>query len=139
MEERTVKSQGYAKVTVPECSQWDFRDPCEVRRILDRVADRWSLPVIELLERRTHRFSELLRALDGISHRMLAATLRQLERDGIVTRTVFPVVPPRVDYALTPLGATLFQTLLKLAEWTEANQSVIDHSRARYDAVAAER
>ena len=99
----------------------------------------FDVPVIELLEQRTHRFSELLRALDGISHRMLAATLRQLERDGIVTRTVFPVVPPRVDYALTPLGATLFQTLLKLAEWTEANQSVIDHSRARYDAVAAER
>ncbi|WP_307817558.1 winged helix-turn-helix transcriptional regulator [Nocardia acididurans] len=78
-----------------------FND-CEVRQILDRVADKWSLLVIAYLEERTLRFSELKATIDGVSQRMLSRTLRQLERDGLVTRTVYPTVPPRVDYALTP-------------------------------------
>ena len=82
------------------------REDCEVRQILDRIADKWSLLAIALLEGRTLRFTELRREIDGISQRMLTVTLRQLERDGLVTRTVYPVVPPRVEYALTPLGAT---------------------------------
>ena len=84
--------------------QWDTREDCEVRQILDRVADKWSLLVIALLDRRRLRFTELRREIDGISQRMLTVTLRQLERDGLVDRTVHPVVPPRVDYELTPLG-----------------------------------
>jgi DNA-binding HxlR family transcriptional regulator len=138
MEERISKSDTYAKVT-EECGyQWDHRQHCEARRILDRVADRWSLPVMQRIAARKMRFSELHRDLPGISHRMLTSTLRQLERDGIVERTVFPVVPPRVDYALTPLGETLYDTLLKLADWSENNATAIAESRKRFDAQAAD-
>ncbi|KAB2340795.1 winged helix-turn-helix transcriptional regulator [Actinomadura rudentiformis] len=113
--------------------QWDTREDCEVRQILDRVADKWSLLVIALLDRRSLRFTELRRKIDGISQRMLTVTLRQLERDGIVRRTVHPVVPPRVDYELTPLGATLHDTIRSLVTWTERHQNEIAAARAAYD------
>jgi DNA-binding HxlR family transcriptional regulator len=105
-----------------------------VRQILDRVADKWSLLVIALLEHRTLRFTELRRRIDGVSQRMLTVTLRQLERDGLVRRTVHPVVPPRVDYALTPLGSTLHATIQALVTWTETHQNEIAAARATYDA-----
>ncbi|WP_265522410.1 winged helix-turn-helix transcriptional regulator [Oerskovia flava] len=117
-----------------EIWQWDTREGCEVRQILDRVADKWSLLAIALLDRRTMRFTELKREIDGISQRMLSRTLRQLERDGMVTRTVHPVVPPRVDYALTPMGATLHSTIKSLVVWTEDHQLEIARARAEYDA-----
>ncbi|MFE2296150.1 winged helix-turn-helix transcriptional regulator [Streptomyces sp. NPDC059452] len=113
--------------------QWDTREGCEVRQILDRVADKWSLLAIAHLERRTLRFSELRRLIDGISQRMLTVTLRQLERDGLVRRTVYPVVPPRVEYALTPMGATLHTTIQSLVDWTEGHQQEIAKARAEYD------
>ncbi|MFF7250538.1 winged helix-turn-helix transcriptional regulator [Embleya sp. NPDC008237] len=116
--------------------QWDVREGCEVRQILDRVADKWSLLVIAILESRTLRFTELRREIDGISQRMLTVTLRQLERDGLVRRTVYPVVPPRVDYALTPMGTTLHTTIRSLVTWTEEHQERIAEARARYDARA---
>ncbi|MGH8775046.1 MAG: winged helix-turn-helix transcriptional regulator [Jiangellaceae bacterium] len=114
--------------------QWDTREDCEVRQILDRIADKWSLLVIALLDRRTLRFTELRREIDGISQRMLTVTLRQLERDGLVRRTVYPVVPPRVDYELMPLGATLHDTVQSLVSWTEQHQNEIAAARADYDA-----
>ncbi|MDQ4026108.1 MAG: helix-turn-helix transcriptional regulator, partial [Actinomycetota bacterium] len=117
--------------------QWDAREDCEVRQILDRVADKWSLLAIALLDGRTLRFSELQRKIDGISQRMLTVTLRQLERDGLVTRTVYPVVPPRVEYSLTPLGCTLLSTIQSLVTWTEEHQAEIAAARADYDARAA--
>ncbi|KDN88150.1 hypothetical protein KCH_00820 [Kitasatospora cheerisanensis KCTC 2395] len=117
-----------------EVLQWDVREDCEVRQILDRIADKWSLLVITLLDRRSLRFTELRRAIDGVSQRMLTVTLRQLERDGLVERTVHPVVPPRVDYALTPLGRTLHATIRSLVTWTEAHQREIAAARAVYDA-----
>ncbi|WP_018348719.1 winged helix-turn-helix transcriptional regulator [Longispora albida] len=113
--------------------QWDGREGCEVRQILDRVADKWSLLVIALLDRRGLRFTELKREIDGISQRMLTVTLRQLERDGLISRTVHPVVPPRVDYALTPLGETLHATIQSLVMWTETHQDEIAAARADYD------
>ncbi|MFE3073295.1 winged helix-turn-helix transcriptional regulator [Streptomyces sp. NPDC059247] len=113
--------------------QWDAREGCEVRQILDRVADKWSLLAIAHLERQTLRFSELRRRIEGISQRMLTVTLRQLERDGLVRRTVHPVVPPRVEYALTPLGATLHTTIQTLVDWTENHQQEIATARATYD------
>ncbi|AYN32675.1 transcriptional regulatory protein [Streptomyces albus] len=116
--------------------QWDTRQGCEVRQILDRVADKWSLLVIALLDRRTLRFSELRRQIEGISQRMLTVTLRQLERDGLVLRTVYPVVPPRVDYELTQLGVTLHDTIRSLVVWTEEHQNEIAAARAQYDAKA---
>lgn len=117
--------------------QWDKRQDCEVRQILDRIADKWSLLVISLLARRTLRFSELRREIDGISQRMLTLTLRHLERDGLISRTVYPVVPPRVDYELTDLGCTLLEITDSLVRWTEAHQDEIAAARARYEAAEA--
>ncbi|GAA5055342.1 DNA-binding HxlR family transcriptional regulator [Thermocatellispora tengchongensis] len=145
MEEGTSKSPGARADTgagrpplidpdyLYEAQQWDTRQDCEVRQILDRVADKWSLLVIALLDRRTLRFTELRRTIDGISQRMLTVTLRQLERDGLVRRTVHPVVPPRVEYSLTPLGVTLHATIQSLVTWTERHQHEIAAARAAYD------
>jgi len=113
--------------------QWDTREDCQVRQILDRVADKWSLLVIALLDNRRLRFTELRREIDGVSQRMLTVTLRQLERDGLVKRTVHPVVPPRVEYELTPLGGTLHSTIRSLVTWTEAHQGEIAAAREAYD------
>ncbi|WP_436776920.1 winged helix-turn-helix transcriptional regulator [Yinghuangia sp. YIM S09857] len=136
MEEGTYKSPGNCEGTTRDydAHQWDTREDCEVRQILDRIADKWSLLVIALLDQRTLRFTELRRKIDGISQRMLTVTLRQLERDGLVERTVYPVVPPRVEYALTPLGATLHDTIQALVTWTEDHQNEIAAARAVYDA-----
>jgi DNA-binding HxlR family transcriptional regulator len=135
MEDGTSKSASYPAGT--ECSEWDVRNDCTVRQILDRVADKWSLLVISLLEERTLRFSELQRLIDGVSQRMLTVTLRQLERDGLVSRTVYPVVPPRVEYELTPLGVTLHATIKSLVDWTETHQREVAAARAEYDARTA--
>lgn len=135
MEEGTLKSPRHCTGTDDDYGvlQWDTREGCEVRQILDRVADKWSLLVIALLERRTLRFTELRQRIEGISQRMLTVTLRQLERDGLVKRTVHPVVPPRVDYELTPLGATLHDTIQALVAWTEEHQQEISVARTEYD------
>src|SRR2546421_11595453 len=120
------------------------RDPeadpaCELRNILDRIADKWSLLVIYVLADGSRRFSELRRAIDGISQRMLTLTVRQLEREGLVNRTVFPLVPPRVDYELSPLGSTLLETIQSLVAWAGEHGNEIAAARAAYDArVAAE-
>ncbi|MFD5898011.1 winged helix-turn-helix transcriptional regulator [Streptomyces sp. NPDC060366] len=118
--------------------QWDTREDCEVRQILDRIGDKWSLLVIALLDVSTMRFTELRREIDGISQRMLTVTLRQLERDGLVKRTVHPVVPPRVEYRLTPMGRTLHTTINALVIWTEEHQNQIAAAREDYDRRAAE-
>ncbi|MFF3555793.1 winged helix-turn-helix transcriptional regulator [Streptomyces tsukubensis] len=139
-----MTSPGYLGVTEfdddgdPDPFQWDTRGDCEVRQILDRVADKWSLLVIALLDSRVVRFSELRREIDGISQRMLTVTLRQLERDGLVSRTVHPVVPPRVEYALTALGCTLHTTIRSLVTWTEEHQNEIAAARESYDAREAQ-
>ncbi|GAA2793164.1 helix-turn-helix domain-containing protein [Nonomuraea dietziae] len=127
MEDGTIKSLGYCGDTDGDYDvlQWDTRADCEVRQILDRVADKWSLLVIALLDRRSLRFTELRRLIDGVSQRMLTRTLRHLERDGLVSRTVHATVPPRVDYELTPLGATLHATIRELVTWTETHQNEI--------------
>ncbi len=108
-------------------------DACLVREVLDRVGDKWSVYVVHMLGSGTMRFSELRRGIDGISQRMLTVTLRGLERDGLVTRTVYPVVPPRVDYALTPLGETLLDAVCSLVKWAEEHRSDIDEARVRHD------
>jgi len=134
-EEGTLKSVGTPQGTecCPEAFQWDRREDCEVRQILDRIADKWSLLIIALLDDGSMRFTELKRMIDGISQRMLTVTLRQLERDGLVRRTVHPVVPPRVDYELTGLGRTLHQTVQPLVRWTEEHQHDIAAARQRFD------
>ena len=134
MKDGTSKSPRHTRDTENETNP-----ACELRSILDRIADKWSLLVICLLADGTRRFSELRREIDGISQRMLTLTLRQLEREGLVTRTVFPVVPPRVDYELTPLGSTLLDTIQSLVAWAGEHGHEIAAARAAYDArVAAE-
>jgi DNA-binding HxlR family transcriptional regulator len=138
MEEGTSKSPSNCESTVDygdaDPFQWDTREDCQVRQILDRIADKWSLLVIALLENRRLRFTELRREIDGVSQRMLTVTLRSLERDGLVKRTVHPVVPPRVEYELTPLGRTLHTTIQSLVTWTERHQEEIAAARSAYDA-----
>jgi len=108
---------------------------CHARDILARIGDKWSVSVIHVLgEARTLRFNELRSQVDGISQRMLTVTLRGLERDGLVARRVYPEVPPRVEYALTPLGATLRQLVRALVAWAGAHLAEVDAARAAYDA-----
>src|SRR6266702_5259548 len=110
---------------------------CRIREILDRIGDKWSLFVIYRLGGGPHRFTALKRSVDGISQRMLTVTLRGLERDGIVSRTMYPVMPPRVDYALTPLGHTLLDAVGALMAWADEHLAEIDAARVAYDAPAA--
>ena len=105
-----------------------------VREVLDRIGDKWSLLVIVTLNDGLLRFTELQRHIPGISQRMLTLTLRGLERDGLVTRTVFPTVPPRVDYELTKLGRSLLEPVNELGRWARQNQPVIQEARQKFDA-----
>jgi DNA-binding HxlR family transcriptional regulator len=107
---------------------------CQLRDILDRVGDKWSVLVMNLLAAGPKRYSELHRAIDGISQRMLTLTLRSLERDGLVHRTVTPTSPPRVDYALSQVGETLRAPVHALITWAEEHRDYVATSRVRYDA-----
>ncbi len=113
-------------------------DP-RVERLVDdligRIADKWTLLVLELLEEKgTLRFTEIARQVEGISQKMLTQTLRQMERDGLCTRTVHPVVPPRVDYALTPLGNSLSAAFCGVWLWAERHLDAIEQARRAFDA-----
>lgn len=108
--------------------------PCPIREILDLVGDKWSVLIVVLLGQRTYRFSELHRAIDGISQRMLTLTLRALVRDGLATRTPHATVPPRVEYQLTELGRTLLDPLSALDAWANAHRDDIVAARKRHDA-----
>lgn len=103
------------------------------REILDRLGDKWALYVIAKLASGTRRFNELRREIDGISQRMLTLTLRAMERDGLVTRTIYPTIPPRVDYDLTELGRTLFGPVMALVNWANDNQFAIAEAHRRFD------
>lgn len=108
---------------------------CHAREILARVGDKWSVYVVHVLgDARTLRFNELRSQVDGISQRMLTVTLRGMERDGLVSRKVYPEVPPRVEYSLTPLGTTLRQLVRGLVAWSGAHLAEVDAARAAYDA-----
>ena len=108
-----------------------------VRSVLDRVGDKWAVIVVCALAGRTRRFNELRRDCLPINQRMLSTTLRALERDGLVTRTLHPTVPPRVEYALTPRGLSLLAVARELTGWVEQNHADIERSRADYDARTA--
>jgi DNA-binding HxlR family transcriptional regulator len=109
------------------------QDACRTRAVLDIVGDKWALLVVRTLKDGPLRFTELKRAIDGISQRMLTVTLRDLERDGILTRTVRAVMPPHVSYELTPMGRALREAAAPLLEWSIANLPDIDAARAAYD------
>jgi len=107
---------------------------CPVREVLDRVSGKWSVQILVAAAHGPIRFTELERSIEGISRRMLTLTLRNLERDGLVTRTVHPTVPPRVEYELTPVARELHETLQRLTDWAERNRVYIAEARATYDA-----
>ena len=105
-----------------------------VSEVLSRVGDKWTILVVGELGQGPKRFNEIRRALGSISQRMLTLTLRGLERDGLVTRTVFPTVPPRVDYELTKLGRSLLEPVSGIGLWARQNRESIQEARQRYDA-----
>jgi DNA-binding HxlR family transcriptional regulator len=110
-------------------------DACPaVREVLSRVGDKWSVQVVATLGDGRKRFTELRRSVEGISQRMLTLTLKGLERDGLVTRTIYPTIPPRVEYELTRRGRTLLVPIKSLAEWAGSNRVGIQEARNRYDA-----
>jgi DNA-binding HxlR family transcriptional regulator len=118
--------------------------PPEVERLVDeligRVADKWTMIVLELLEEYgTMRFTELSRSIGTISQKMLTQTLRAMERDGLVTRTIHPVIPPRVDYTLTDMGRSLGAAFCGVWIWAEANMSAINEARAKFDDATGKR
>ncbi len=110
-----------------------YDEDCPTRRVLDRIADKWTALIIGLLEDQPKRFSQLQRGIGGISQKMLAQTLRSLERDGLVTRTIYPEVPPRVEYELTPLGRTLIEPLAAIRLWAESHMNSVTNAQNTYD------
>lgn len=104
-----------------------------ISEVLARVGDKWTVLVVTYLGDGPMRFNELRRTIDGISQRMLTLTLRGLERDGFVTRTIFPTIPPRVDYELTPLGRDLLAPVTALSDWARKNQDRIRKAREKFD------
>ena len=104
---------------------------CDSREVLDRIADKWTALIIRVLSKGTRRHNELQREISGVSQKMLTQTLRSLERDGLVARKVYPVVPPRVEYSLTPLGRSLTEPLQAICVWAEKHLPELQAARAR--------
>ena len=128
-----------AEKRMPKVAGEDCNTPahCHAHEMLTRIGDKWSVHVLHVLGREKKlRFNELRGRIEGISQRMLTVTLRGLERDGLVERTIYPEVPPRVEYALTPLGATLRDLVKGLVLWSGAHLGEVDAARAKYDAKA---
>jgi len=131
----------YPQGAVVTAQQEQYRSACEsdaaagraIRDCLDRVGDKWSMLVIAMLREQPLRFTELQRRVVGVSQRMLTLNLRQLERDGLVTRTVHAEVPPRVEYALTELGRTLLEPVTLLAAWALDHYEDVTANRQAYD------
>jgi len=131
MEEGTPTELTHSRVTA--CLSPEPGNPCPVRSILERVGDKWATQIVSQLAQGPVRFNDLKRQVDGISQRMLTETLRKLERDGLLTRTVYPTIPPKVEYTLTPLGQTLVPIIYQLVEWAKTNSQDIKNARERYD------
>lgn len=129
----TARHDEPAVAELDPCGQPDHPD-CGIRDVLDRVGDKWSVLVIVELANGPRRFRQLQRAIDGISQRMLTLTVRRLERDGLVLRTVYPTVPAQVEYQLTETGASLTHLVKALADWSLAHRDAIADARQVYDA-----
>jgi DNA-binding HxlR family transcriptional regulator len=110
-----------------------------VREVLNRIGDKWSVQVVGMLGDGRKRFSELRHGIEGISQRMLTLTLKAMERDGLITRTVYPTIPPRVEYDLTKLGRSLLNPITALADWAGDNREKMQSARDRYDAALTSR
>lgn len=110
----------------------DLSSRCPIRDVLDRLGDRWTLLVLMELQEETLRFSVLKKRIEDISQRMLAQTLRQLEFDGLVSRKIYPTIPPKVEYSLTPLGRSMLKPVGGLIEWASENHDAVRAARAKY-------
>ncbi|SFW76145.1 winged helix-turn-helix transcriptional regulator [Amycolatopsis australiensis] len=115
-----------------------FPDPydrnCPTRQLLDRIGDQWTVLIVGALKAGPLRFTEIARRVDGISQKVLTQTLRSLVRDGLLTRTAYPTIPPKVEYELTPLGRTLSEPLDVLDQWARRHMSAVQRARDAYDA-----
>jgi DNA-binding HxlR family transcriptional regulator len=109
-----------------------FNEFCGTREVLDLLSDKWTILIVGALAGGTMRYGQLKRKIGGISHKMLTQTMRRLEQDGIVTRTVYPVVPPKVEYQLTPLGQTLIEPLTALCVWAAEHLPQVENARKEY-------
>jgi DNA-binding HxlR family transcriptional regulator len=112
------------------CASSECRAPGD---ILPLIGNKWSVMVIGVLSKGSRRYNQIFRQIDGVSQRMLTLTLKALERDGLLTRTMFPTIPPRVDYALTERGQSLIAPLSELWSWAQANRKAIENDRREYD------
>lgn len=110
-----------------------YQADCPTRLVLDRIADKWTVLVLLLLDRQTLRFNELRRAIEGVSPKMLSHTLKTMERDGLISRKAFPTVPVTVEYAILPLGRTLAAQMDSLRLWAETHVPEVLRAQARYD------
>jgi len=112
-----------------------YNKDCPTRQVLNRIADKWTVLVVGSLSQRTKRFSELKKEISGVSQKMLTQTLRGMERDGLLTRKVYPTVPPKVEYTLTDLGNSLITMLNEIRNWSEGNIETVLASQKEYDAI----
>ncbi|GAA3775604.1 helix-turn-helix domain-containing protein [Plantactinospora mayteni] len=127
-------SVGHTGVTTLEGPQGhEHEQDCGIREVLDRIGDKWSVLVVVELAAGVRRFRQLQRAVPGISQRMLTLTVRRLERDGLLTRSVYPTVPPQVEYELTKMGHSLHTQVRGLADWAAAHRDAVVESRRRFD------
>lgn len=120
------------------CSRWPAESIDTIRQIMARAGDKWSTLVVATLQDGPLRYTDLQRAIPGISQRMLTLTLRQLQRDGLITRTAYAEVPPRVEYALTALGTTLLDVVLSLIDWAGTHHQDIHQNQTAFDAAHAD-
>jgi DNA-binding HxlR family transcriptional regulator len=134
-----MKKAKKAEEMVQQLPADDDHANCKVLgQVLDRIGDKWTVMVVGGLSKGPMRFNALLRLIGGVSHRMLTLTLRGLEQDGLVKRTVYPTVPPKVEYELTDIGASLIKPLRALSVWAQTNQPAIESARARSKAAKLE-
>jgi len=130
---RTLKPADFHPVTIEELGA-DAQATChELVKIIDRIGDKWTVMVVGTLANGPVRFNAILRTIKGLSHRMLTLTLRNLQRDGLISRRVFPTVPPKVEYELTPLGRSLIGPLCTLIGWAQSNQAGIKRAQKAFD------
>lgn len=134
MQEGTNFTPGHPQVTTPQTVRGDvYAAQCPTRQLLDRIADKWTFLLLGTLSDGAMRFNALKRRIDGVSQKMLSQTLRQMERDGLVSRTVEATVPVTVTYEITPLGLTLVQAMKSVIEWAETKMPQVAEAQASYD------
>lgn len=139
MSQRNTDVSSQVSGADPEvCATTPDDDACTVRQVLDRVGGKWSIGILVSATHGPVRFTELERTIEGISRRMLTLTLRNLERDGLLRRTVYPTVPPKVEYEATPMARELYDALTTLTTWAERHRAEIAAARAEYDRRASD-